>query len=408
MPKRYFSEPYQFITPEESTWALDLIRHITPLYFPMVLNIKGWRFPGLEHLKESYEKDAGILLSSNHQSGQDPFVLGKLAEASGRWFHFLASHHLFKQSELMGELLRRMGGYSIFRDGPDLVSVKKTVGLLREGRRAVLVFPEGTYFKQNDRVAPIQDGVSLMLRQAMRGSPRPIRLHAVAIKYWFLEDPMPELRQKWSRMQREWKIEQDSGEDDLARLEGILRQGVIRLLGPAAKDLNHPDFPNRENFDTTLRKIMAREFGVNVTTPECTMAAIWQVIRKRRQDLIRELHQTQGDFEAEEMVQSNLLSLLHWENALSLSMDYVREKPTVERVWETFARLEESLTDRESPFPKPVESVVCVGEGVDMATEAKALGLDPQGSGFAGVLRSRMQDLLDTITNEAPPDCRFG
>jgi len=402
MPKRYFSEPYQFISPEESTWALDLIRHITPLYFPLVLNIKGWQFPGLAHLLDSYEKQAGILLCSNHQSGQDPFVLGKLAEASGRWFHFLASHHLFKQSELMGELLRRMGGYSIFRDGPDLVSVKKTVGLLREGRRAVLVFPEGTYFKQNDRVAPLQDGVALMLRQAMRNSSRPIRLHAVAIKYWFLEDPMPQLRQKWSRMQRDWQLEDDSGEDDLVRLERILRQGVIRLLGPAALDLARPDFLSRENFDTTLRSIMAREFGVNSTTADETIPAIWQGIRKKRQQLIKELNQTQGDIDAEEEVQGKLLGLLHWENALSLSMDYVREKPTTERVWETFARLEESLTDRESPFPKPVEAVVCVGEGVDMETEAKKMGLDPQGTGFAGALRLRMQNLLDTITKQPP------
>lgn len=407
MPQRYFTEPYQFIPPEESTWALDLIRHITPIYFPVVLNIKGWRFPGLEHLLESYRKNAGILLCSNHQSGQDPFVLGKLAEASKRWFHFLASHHLFKQSELMGELLRRMGGYSIFRDGPDLVSVKKTVELLREGRRAVLVFPEGTYFKQNDRVAPLQDGVSLMLRQAMRGAPRPIRLHAVAIKYWFLEDPMPDLREKWSRMQREWKVEDDSGEDDLARLEGILRQGVLRLLGSAAADLGVRDFFEKGDFDSTLQGILAKEFGVEKTNSEATMAAIWQVIRKRRQGLIKDLAQTLGDPEGEEAVQGKLLELLHWENALSLSMDYVREKPTVERVWETFARLEESLTDRESPFPKPVEAVVCVGEGVDMATQAKTVGLDPQSGGFAVGLRSRMQNLLDTITNQAPPDSRF-
>lgn len=404
MPKRYFAEPYQFIAPEESTWALDWIRHITPVYFPAILNIKTWRFPGVEHLLDSYQKNAGILLCSNHQSGQDPFVLGKLAEASGRWFHFLASHHLFKQSELMGELLRRMGGYSIFRDGPDLVSVKKTVDLLREGRRAVLVFPEGTYFKQNDRVAPLQDGVSLILRQTLRGASRPIRLHAVAIKYWFLEDPMPVLREKWNRLQKEWKVEVDAGEDDVTRLEGVLRQGVKRLLGPAAETLDGSDFHNRTDFDSTLRGILAREFGVEVTSPEATLGAIWQVIRKKRQGLIKELALTSGDSDAEEGVQGKLLELLHWENTLSLSMDYVREKPTVERVWETFSRLEESLTDRESPFPKPVEAVVCIGEGVDMATEARKLGLDPQQEGFTSALRFRMQGLLDTITNQVPPD----
>lgn len=203
-------------------------------------------------------------------------------------------------------------------------------------------------------------------------------------------------------MQRDWQLEDDSGEDDLVRLERILRQGVIRLLGPAALDLARPDFLSRENFDTTLRSIMAREFGVNSTTADETMPAIWQGIRKKRQQLIKELNQTQGDIDAEEEVQGKLLGLLHWENALSLSMDYVREKPAAERVWETFARLEESLTDRESPFPKPVEAVVCVGEGVDMETEAKKMGLDPQGAGFAGALRLRMQNLLDTITKQPP------
>ena len=217
MTQRYFAEPYRFIGPEESTWFIDLFRHITPYYYPWALNLKRWSFPGLEHLKESYQKNAGILLCSNHQSGMDPLLLGKLAEASGRWIHFITSHHLFKEGEIMGEVIRRLGGYSIFRDSPDLMSVKKTIELLREGKRAVLVFPEGTYYKQNDRIGPLLEGTGLILRKALQKATRPIVIHLIAVKYWFLEDPMPSLRLKWSRLEKEWGLLDASLEDDLKR-----------------------------------------------------------------------------------------------------------------------------------------------------------------------------------------------
>ncbi|MCY2943714.1 MAG: lysophospholipid acyltransferase family protein [Planctomycetota bacterium] len=402
MTQRYFAEPYRFIGPEESTWFIDLFRHITPYYYPWALNLKRWSFPGLEHLKESYQKNAGILLCSNHQSGMDPLLLGKLAEASGRWIHFITSHHLLKEGEILGEVIRRLGGYSIFRDGPDLVSVKKTIELLREGKRAVLVFPEGTYYKQNDRIGPLLEGTGLILRKALQKATRPIVIHLIAVKYWFLEDPMPSLRLKWSRLEKEWGLLDASLEDDLTRLEAILSKGIERLLGKEAKTCLQPGRLGSGDFDTALGQMVAKHFEVKPISDGDTKGPTWSAIRKLRQGLIKDLVRTAGFPKEEEEIQEKLSMLLKWENVTSLSMGYVREKPTVERIWETFARLEEALTDCESTFPVPVEVVLSVSKGIDLSPQARPLDLDPQNGEFGSRLREKMQAHLDSITLKSP------
>ena len=106
------------------------------------------------------------------------------------------SYHLFKQKRLIGWWLNRIGGYSILREGADREAIRATAALLAEAERPVVLFPEGTWFRQNDRVGPLQDGLGLIVRQAAKQSERPIVVHPVGIKYWLLGDPLPELRRR--------------------------------------------------------------------------------------------------------------------------------------------------------------------------------------------------------------------
>lgn len=227
-------------------------------------------------------------------------------------------------------------------------------------------------------------------------------VHLIAVKYWFLEDPMPSLRHKWSRLEKEWGLRNASQEDDLNRLEAILRTGVVRLLGNEAKMVLQQGFLRNEDFDTALGRLVANHFEVEPAKVGDPKASIGLAIRKQRQGLIRELAQTAGFPKEEESVQEKLASLLKWESVTTLSMDYVREKPTVERIWESFARLEEAFTDCESVFPVPVEAVLSVSDGIDISAQRKGMSLDPQMGDFGSKLRQRMQNHLDSITLKSP------
>src|SRR5262249_16159806 len=72
--------------------------------------------------------------------------------------------------------------------------IKTTVRILCDAERPVVIFPEGTWFRQNDRVGQLQEGLSLITRQAVKQSERPIYVIPAGIKYWMLSDPRPELQ----------------------------------------------------------------------------------------------------------------------------------------------------------------------------------------------------------------------
>lgn len=401
MANRYFTEPYSFFRPCKTRWFINLMQWVEPVYFPMALNIGRMEFDGSERIHDSVRKGNGVLLACNHTSGVDPLVLGKLGQVCGHWFHFIASHHLFRQSALFGELLRRMGGYSIFREGPDLASVRATIDLLHEGDRPVLIFPEGTYFKQNDRLGPLQEGVALILRQAVRNAPRPLVLHPLAIKYWFQKDPLPQLRQVWAEKERKLCLPRVPGANDLFRLERLLRRGLEDLF-------EEPAFANEdEPLESLIFSFVGRQLAsVLKSQPiEPQKDPLWQAIRKYRQGLVKVLLEAAGNPQAEADCQEELFRVMQWENILTLSIDYVRQEPTQERIWETWARWEETLTDNESPFPQPV--TVKVGVGTPFSLGKKPAGatgpwLDPSAADFLPQLSRALADQLTEVKSHKP------
>ena len=101
-----------------------------------------------------------------------------------------------------------------------------------------MLFPEGTWFRQNDRLGPLQEGVSLMARQACKQAERPILIHPVAIKYWALEDPRPVAAGSgWTGWKRVWVGGRSRTWIFLPRLEKLanafLAVKEIEVLGQA-------------------------------------------------------------------------------------------------------------------------------------------------------------------------------
>src|SRR5262249_38310252 len=86
-------------------------------------------------------------------------------------------------------------------EGADRQAIRASVEILARAERPIVVFPEGTWFRQNDRLFPCQEGVSLIARQAARATDRPIVVHPVAIKYWTLQDPGPELKRRLEKLE---------------------------------------------------------------------------------------------------------------------------------------------------------------------------------------------------------------
>ena len=80
----------------------------------------------------------------------------------------MASWHLFKQSWFQTFMIRRLGAFSVLREGNDRKSLETAIDILVDGKRPLIMFPEGAITKHNDIINEMMDGPSFMARQAAK------------------------------------------------------------------------------------------------------------------------------------------------------------------------------------------------------------------------------------------------
>jgi hypothetical protein len=219
--ERRFAKPYRSIPPVRGTFWCGVGRIVIPRRLRKRLGVSRWHFDGLELLRESLDKGAGILLASNHSRWADPMVLGVLGRGVRRLFYYVASYHLFKQNRVTGCLINRMGGYSISREGTDRESIRASARILATAERPLVLFPVGTWFRQNDRVGPLQEGLGIIVRKAAKQTDRPVVVHPVGIKYWFVEDARCELNRRLAQLERRLGWQPQTGRGLVERVEKL-------------------------------------------------------------------------------------------------------------------------------------------------------------------------------------------
>ena len=144
-------------------------------------------------LKKSLDAGHGVLLAPNHCRLSDPLVLGMLSRQIDRHFHAMASWHLFKQDRLTHFVARRMGAFSIYREGVDRQALSTAIDILVDAQRPLIVFAEGAVSRHNDQLMPLMDGTAFIARQAARrrkkkGDAGSVMVHPIAIRYFFRGD----------------------------------------------------------------------------------------------------------------------------------------------------------------------------------------------------------------------------
>jgi hypothetical protein len=398
LPERYFAEPYQFVKPYPGTLWCRLLRPLAVRQLRRSFGVARWHFEGLEHLHDSLARGAGILLASNHCRLSDPSVLGVLGTAVGRYPHYLASFHLFKQGRFAAWVRNRMGGYSIRREGIDRESLRASAHILAEGKRPLVLFPEGTWFRQNDRVGPLQDGVALIARQAARQASRPIHVHPVGLKYWLLEDPRPELTRRLEQLERGlgWQPQ-----DHLGLLDRIDKLGGALL---AVKEIEHFGQAQPGTLDERIAALADSYIGRLEKGHLGREHTGWPLerIRRLRLHLVGRLAEVADDAEEFRRTRRALEDLLFCENLSAQSREYLRERPSFERLTETVLRIEETVHDAEEAPIAPMGAAVTVGPALDSAGNgARAARRGPEP--LVAALREAIQGLLDGILAQGPP-----
>ena len=96
--------------------------------------------------KKNLPKKGNFILTSNHASNWDPVII--YARLPRKYFT-MAKAELYK-NKLFGAFLKAFHAFPVKRGGNDIESVKYTLRTLKQGKRTLLIFPEGTRAKSDD------------------------------------------------------------------------------------------------------------------------------------------------------------------------------------------------------------------------------------------------------------------
>jgi hypothetical protein len=396
---RYFDEPYTFIPPYRGKFWLRLARPFGARYLRRRRNVHRTEFRGTEHLEASLKAGAGILMTPNHCRWADGSVMLQLGFHLRREFFFLISAHLFRQSGFMPWLLRRMGCFSIWREGLDRDSLKNCSEILSKAERPLVLFPEGTWFRTNDKLGPFQEGLTLILNQALKGGDRPLHVLPVAMKYWLLADPWEEIDRRITILEKRLGWHPHSGQPPRPRLEKL---GSAHL---AIREIEYLGTPQVGTIDERIAGLAQAIVG---SLEETAMGKVQsghtlERIRRVRQRLARKLLDPLPE-EERRATHEQLERLLFCENLRAHSQGYVRELPTPERIAETLQRLEETLDDQDEKPIAPLGVVVQIGKPLDARALLTGGSTSREGGNqLLAMLTQTIQKQLDALNAEGPP-----
>jgi hypothetical protein len=312
----------------------------------------------------------------------------------------MASWHLFEQSRWQRWALSTMGAFSVYREGLDRQSLDTAVDILANPKRPLVVFPEGTVFRTNDRLQPLLDGVSFMARTAAKrrakdGGAGKVVIHPVAIKYVFHGDLEKAVEPTLDALEKRltWTLLKET--TTLQRIHRItlamLSLKEIEYLGAAQQGeiverqqrlVDHLLCPLEQEWlgktvdDTIIPRIKALRMRI---VPELTTGELDERERERRWTQLSRIYLSQ--------------------QIASYPPDYIVSPTTDTRILETVERLEEDITDR-AGVHGPLEVVIEVDEAIEVPTDKAPRGEEDP---IMKRLRERMQSMLDKLSAHANP-----
>ncbi len=361
-------KPYRFSPPYQGKiWPWILQRFVVRRMLDRSHGIVDVECRGIDRLRESRAQGHGILLAPNHCRPCDPFVVNQACRQAGLAPFTMASSHLFAGGGLQAYILRRAGAFSVYREGMDRQALDAGIEILNVARRPLVIFPEGVISRHNDRLNAMMDGTSFIARSAAkkRAERQPagqVVVHPVALRYHFQGDIGQAIHPALDDIERRlcWNPKRE-----LDLFERIYRVGEALLC---LKELEYLGQPQSGPIPERLTRLIDR-----LLTPleqewlkgQRDRTVVGRV-KKLRIAILPDM--VKGDItEAERQRRWKQLADIYLAQQLAFyPPDYIKSRPTPERMLETVERFEEDMTD-EVRIHRPMTATVEIGEAIPVS-----------------------------------------
>ncbi|HJM63002.1 MAG: hypothetical protein CMN05_06920 [Roseibacillus sp.] len=405
--------PYQFVPPRPSPLLISLTQLIVgKLALPGRRHlVKDLEIRGRSPLHEACSKGARFVLLPNHSTHSDPQVMLEVSRRLGIRPSFMAAYDVFTRSRIQGWYMQRTGAFSVDREGGDRKSMKCATDIVVAGKYPLILFPEGNVYLSNDQVAPFAEGASYIALRAQKavGTEQPVYAIPVSLKFTYLEDVRGILKQIIDDLARQFDTELDRNADFGSEVMRISTTALNRFLGQ--RGYTSPD--QAGTVDDQIHHaagqiIAALERKMKLKVPP----DVDQTGRIRRIRATVHAVRTDPDREVDHPAAN------HWADEAMLALrilgyrgGYMAINPTLDRVAETVARLQEDVHSR---IFRPVgrrRCIVQLGTPIDLRER-----LDPfqarAREAIAELTRdceTAVQDGINSInaSNEAPGAALF-
>jgi len=362
---------YRFIPPHEGQLWPRLLGYVTPHYLRRRHGITAIEVRGQQTLAELQRGGHGIVLAPNHCRMSDAILLQSLSNSVRQPFFIMASAHLFRGSRLLAWTIRRLGAFSVYREGIDRQAIQKATDILVSGARPLVLFPEGALSHCNEHLNPLQEGVSFIARTAAgklengsQASGRRIYTVPVAIRYVYQGDIEATAGGILTSIERRLSWRPLSGQ---CLVQRIYRVGQALLALKEQEFLGHTQTGTIDERLAGLINHILAPLEVEWLKGAKEGSTIGRVRDLRRAILPAMID---GELPAEE-VERRWRQLNDASFAQSVSLyppRYVATRPTADRVLETVERFNEHLMGDETAHG-PVKAIIEVGEPIEVSSK---------------------------------------
>ena len=394
-------KPYEFVPPNRSEfwqWFAQF-SHAYDRFLRSKEGVVRHEIRGGEKLEESIKNGDGILLTPNHCRYADPLVMGWLARKVNCYIYGMASWHLFNMDWFSSWALPRIGAFSINREGVDRQAIDASIEILFEGKRPLVIFPEGAVSRTNDRLHAMYDGVSFIARAAAKrrkkkGTGGRVVIHPVAIKYLFegdfpkaADNVLTEIESRFT-----WKPQRD-----LHLIPRIIKLGDA-ILG--LKEMEYFGGTQRGDLRARMDGLIDRlltpleDEWLNGTKEQSVVPRV----KSLRMQMIPDMVNGRVSDEERKRRWSQLADIYLAQQISCYIPDYIVSRPSVMRLLETVERYEEDLTDKVRLHGK-FKVIIDVGDEIEVGPDRdRRATTDP----VMDALETNLQAQLDILAMESP------